>query len=156
MQGMRRRTAGRIGEPSARESTGWIADMHETAVVEGLMRILTAKALEHGIARIVSVRLRVGRLRGLDARQIRGCFEIFAQATAAEGARLDIEEVGIQACCRACGQVYEVPRFQFECPGCGSGEADVLKGRELEIESFDGQRAGGNAPGGSTSPLDRA
>jgi hydrogenase nickel incorporation protein HypA/HybF len=130
--------------------------MHETAVVEGLLRILTAKALEHGIARIISVRLRIGRLRGLDARQIRGCFEIFAEGTAAEGARLEIEEVEIEAQCRTCGQVYGVQRFQFECPGCGGVEADVLKGRELEIESFEGHRAGGNGPAGSTSPMERA
>ena len=148
--------AGWFGRLPARESTGWIADMHETAVVAGLMRILTAKALEHGIARIVSVRLRIGRLRGLDARQIRGCFEIFAETTAAEGARLEIEEVGVEARCQACGQVYEVPRFQFGCPACGSEDADVLKGRELEIESFDGHRADEKAPGSSTSPLDRA
>ena len=131
--------------------------MHETAVVQGLMRILTAKAIEHGITRIVAVRLKIGRLRGLDARQIRGCFEIFAEGTAAEGARLDIEEVVVEARCRACGRTYEVQRFRFECPACGSVEADVLKGRELEIESFDGHGGSGdNAPGGSTSPPDRA
>jgi hydrogenase nickel incorporation protein HypA/HybF len=156
MQIARRRTAGRYGEPPRRASTGWIADMHETAVVEGLMRILNEKAREHGIARIVSVRLKIGRLRGLDARQIRGCFEILAEETAAQGARLEIEEVAVEARCQACGASYEVQRFRFACPACGSGAADVLKGRELEIESFDGHRAGGCAPGDSTSPLDRA
>jgi len=130
--------------------------MHETAVVEGLMRILTAKAREHGIVRIVSIRLRIGRLRGLDVRQVRGCFEIFAETTAAEGACLDIEEVEVEARCRACGQVYEVARFRFDCPACGGADADVLKGRELEIVSFDGQRAGEETPGASTSPVDRA
>jgi hydrogenase nickel incorporation protein HypA/HybF len=130
--------------------------MHETAVVEGLMRILTAKALENGLTRIVAVRLRIGRLRGLDARQIRGCFEIFAEATPAHGARLDIEEVGVEARCRACGRAYAVPRFQFACPACGSEDADVLKGRELEIVSFDGHRAGGDAPAGSASRVERA
>jgi hydrogenase nickel incorporation protein HypA/HybF len=130
--------------------------MHETVVVEGLMRILTTKARENGITRIVSVRLRIGRLHGFDARQIRGCFEIFAEATAAEGARLDIEEIAIEARCQACGHTYEVPRFQFGCPACGSAEADVLKGRELEIESFEGQRAAEDAAAGSASPAERA
>jgi hydrogenase nickel incorporation protein HypA/HybF len=130
--------------------------MHETAVVEGLMRILKAKAREHGITRIVSVRLRIGRLRGLDARQIRWCFELFAEATAAQGARLDIEEVGVEARCRVCGYTYEVQRFQFECPACGNGDADVLKGRELEIESFDGHRTGGDTPTGLASRVERA
>ena len=130
--------------------------MHETAIVEGLMRILKAKALEHGIDRIVRVRLKIGRLRGLDSRQIRGCFEFFAEQTAAEGASLDIEEVAVEARCRGCGTSYEVPHFRFGCPDCGSEEADIVKGRELEIESFDGHRAGGEAPGGSAPTLDRA
>jgi hydrogenase nickel incorporation protein HypA/HybF len=115
--------------------------MHETAVVEGLMRILTEKAAEHDIVRIASVRVIIGRLRGLDSRQIAGCFEIFAEGTIAEGARLDIIEVAVEARCRACTHTYEVPHYQFECPACGSSEADTVKGRELYIESFDGQGA---------------
>ena len=156
MQIARQRMASRIGEPLARKSTDWVADMHETTVVEGLMRILATKAREHGIDRIVSVRLKIGRLRGLDVRQIRGCFEIFAEATVAENAHLEIEEVEIEARCRTCGQVYTVARFHFECPACGSGDADLLKGRELEIESFDGHRADETAPGNSISRVDRA
>jgi len=113
--------------------------MHETAVVDGLMRILTTKAREHGIERIAVVRLKIGRLRGLDSRQIRGCFEVFSEGTAADGARLDIDEVAIEARCRSCGSIYPVPRFEFACPACNSRDADVLKGRELHIESFDGQ-----------------
>jgi hydrogenase nickel incorporation protein HypA/HybF len=130
--------------------------MHEMTVVEGLMRILNEKARDHGVDRIVRVRLKIGRLRGLDARQIRGCFEIFSESTAAEGASLDIEEVGVEARCRTCGRIYEVPHFRFACPLCGGADADVIKGRELEIESFDGHRTGDDAPGGSTSALDRA
>ena len=147
-------TAPRGGPPTIENADG-IAVMHETVVVDGLMRILTAKAREHGITRIVRVRLRIGRLRGLDARQIRGCFDVFAQGTAAEGARLEIEEVGIEARCRACGRTYAVPRFQFGCPICRCREADVLAGRELEIESFDG-RTGEDVPGGSASPVQHA
>jgi hydrogenase nickel incorporation protein HypA/HybF len=130
--------------------------MHETAVVQGLLRVLAAKAQEHGVTRIVSVRLKLGRLRGLDVRQIRGSFEIFAEATIAEGARLDIEEVLVEARCRTCREVYEVPRFRFQCPACGSEDADVIQGRELEIVSFDGHRADEAAPVGPISRVDGA
>jgi hydrogenase nickel incorporation protein HypA/HybF len=156
MRAARRLLAGPFGRPPTRESTDRIADMHETAIVQGLMRILAAKARENGITRIVSVRLKLGRLRGLDVRQIRGCFEIFAEATVAEGARLDIEEVVVEARCRTCHAVYEVPRFRFECPACGGEDADVIKGGELEIVSFDGHRADEAAPVGPTSRVDGA
>lgn len=116
--------------------------MHETAVVAGLMRILTDKAAAEGIDRIDVVRLMLGRLRGLDARQIRGAFEIFAEGTVADGARLDIEDVVPEARCRACGRVIAVPDWSFACPDCGGGDAEVVRGRELHLVSFDGRRAG--------------
>lgn len=117
--------------------------MHETAVVAGLMRILTERAAAEGIDRIDVVRLALGRLRGLDARQIRGAFEIFAEDTLAAGARLDIEEIVPEARCRACGRTYPVPDWRFQCPDCGGDDADVTRGRELHVVSFDGRRGEG-------------
>jgi hydrogenase nickel incorporation protein HypA/HybF len=114
--------------------------MHEASIVQGLMRILTAKASEHGVDRILTVQVKIGRLRGIDSRQIRSCFEIFAEGTAAEGARLDIVEITPEAQCRACGHRYEVQRYRFLCPACGGTDADVGKGRELYIDSFTCQR----------------
>lgn len=114
--------------------------MHETAVVEGLMSILLAQAAEHGIGHIDVVRLKIGRLRGLDSRLIRSGFEMFAEGTIAEGARLDIDEVAVEARCHACGAIWAVQHYRFECPACGGNNAEVLKGRELYIESLDGHR----------------
>lgn len=116
--------------------------MHETAVVAGLMRILTERAAAEGIDRIDVVRLALGRLRGLDARQIRGAFEIFSEGTLADGARLDIEDIVAEAKCRSCGRVFALPDWRFECPDCGSNDADVTRGRELHVVSFDGRRTG--------------
>ena len=119
--------------------------MHEATIVDGLMRILIDRAKQHGIDRIAAVRVVVGRLRGLDTRQIRGCFEIFAEGTVADGARLDIVEVEVSAQCRGCGRRYAVSGFRFECRSCGGSDADVISGRELHIESFDGQAGTGGA-----------
>lgn len=114
--------------------------MHETAVVEGLMRILSEHAERHGVKRIVAVRLKVGRLRGLDSRQLRLAFEMFAEDTVADGARLDIDEVKVTARCRDCGTEFEVANYRFVCSGCGGSDADVLTGREMHIESFEAAR----------------
>jgi hydrogenase nickel incorporation protein HypA/HybF len=116
--------------------------MHETAVVEGLMGILKRTAKANGVRRIVSVKLKLGRLHGLDARQIRGAFELFAEGTVADGARLDIDEIEIEARCKACGTAFTVRRYQFVCPSCGGTDADVTAGRELHIESFEAAREG--------------
>jgi hydrogenase nickel incorporation protein HypA/HybF len=114
--------------------------MHETAVVSGLMRILVDQAKANKITKITSVRLTIGRLRGLDIRQIRGAFEIFSEETIAEGARLDINDLAVRAHCKACATAFDVPNYRFECPACGSSDADVVQGRELFIESFEGEK----------------
>ncbi|SJZ53411.1 hydrogenase maturation nickel metallochaperone HypA [Consotaella salsifontis] len=114
--------------------------MHETAIVEGLIRILRDKARENNIGRISVVRLKIGRLRGIDIRQIRGCFELFAEGTLAEGARLDIDEIPVSARCRRCETVWVTQNYRLECPSCQAGDAEIIAGRELYIETFEGER----------------
>ena len=111
--------------------------MHETAIVSGLMRILEQKAAANGVERILSVRLKVGRLRAVEPQQLRACFEMFAEGTVADHARLDIDPIPVRARCKACATEFEVPRFRFECPHCGGGEVDVISGQELYIDSFE-------------------
>jgi hydrogenase nickel incorporation protein HypA/HybF len=123
--------------------------MHETAIVEGLMRILEKQAAQHGVERIVRVRLKVGRLRAVEPQQLVACFEMFADGTIAEGATLFIDAVPVRARCKACGTEFEVPRFRFECSGCGGGDVEVIQGQELYIESFD---AADDIPSGSGPP----
>lgn len=111
--------------------------MHETAIVSGLMKILTEQAALHGVARIARVNLKVGRLRGVDPRQLRACFELFAEETLADGAELVVDEVGVRGRCRACGCDFDVPRYRFECPECKGRDIAVLSGQELYIDSFE-------------------
>ena len=114
--------------------------MHEMTVAHGLLSILQDRAKAHGIARISRVRVKVGRLRGLDARQLRLAFEALAEDSLAAGAALDVEEIVAKARCRACGAVWQAEDFRFDCPKCASADAEILGGRELFIESFDGER----------------
>ncbi|MGE5466970.1 MAG: hydrogenase maturation nickel metallochaperone HypA [Ignavibacteria bacterium] len=120
--------------------------MHETAIVTGLMRILEEKAAAHGVARVLRVTLKVGRLRAVEPAQLAACFEMFADGSVADGAELVIVEVPVRARCKACGTEFEVPRYRFDCPGCGGGDVDVIAGQELYMESFE---AGPPDPGPS-------
>ncbi|WP_018606878.1 hydrogenase maturation nickel metallochaperone HypA [Uliginosibacterium gangwonense] len=111
--------------------------MHETAIVQGLIRILEQQAAQHEVSAICKVNVKVGRLRAVEPRQLIACFEIYAEGTVAQGAELAIVALPVRACCKACLCEFEVPRFHFECPGCGGGDVDVIQGQELYIESFE-------------------
>jgi hydrogenase nickel incorporation protein HypA/HybF len=114
--------------------------MHEMSVAHGLLSILQDQAKARGIDRISRVRVKVGRLRGIDARQLRLAFEALAEGGLAEGAALDVEEIVAKARCRACGAVWRAPDYRFECPDCASADSEIVEGRELFIESFDAER----------------
>jgi hydrogenase nickel incorporation protein HypA/HybF len=111
--------------------------MHETAIVGGLMRILEQKAARHGVARICSVLLKVGRLRAVEPQQLSACFEMFAEGTVADGAELVIDVIGVRGRCRACATEFDVPYYRFECPTCAGSDIEVIQGQELYIESFE-------------------
>ena len=114
--------------------------MHEMSVAHGLLSILQDQAKGHGIARISRVRVKVGRLRGIDARQLRLAFEALAEGGLADQAMLDVEEIAVKARCRACGALWRAPDYRFDCPECAAADAEIFEGRELFIESFDGER----------------
>ena len=114
--------------------------MHEMTVALGLLTILKERANANGIVRISRVRLKVGRLRGLESRQLCAAFEVVSEGSVAGGAALDIDEVAAEARCGACGTVWRLAGYRLECPKCQSADAEILAGRELYIESFDGER----------------
>ena len=114
--------------------------MHETVIVSGLLHILEQKAAMHKVAHIGRVTIKVGRLRAVEPQQLRLCFEMFAEDTIAEGAVLVIDQIAVRARCKNCGTEFEVPRYRFDCPGCGGGDVDVISGQELYIESFEAAR----------------
>lgn len=67
--------------------------MHESSLVAGLIGRLETLCREQGSARIVSLRVRLGALSHISPEHFRDHFEQAARGTAAEGARLDLEEL---------------------------------------------------------------
>jgi len=120
--------------------------MHELA----LSRAIVEAALRHAEGRRVTVvRVRVGALRQVVRESLRFNFEIVTRDTACDGARLELELIAAQLRCASCGRSWNpAPRPateigqlvtppSFRCPECGAGDADVVGGQELEIESID-------------------
>ena len=120
--------------------------MHELA----LSRALVETALRHAEGRRVTVvRVSVGALRQVVPESLRFNFEIVTGATACDGAQLELRVIAAQLSCTRCGHKWDpAPRPaietgqlmaapSFRCPACGTRDADVVAGQELEVESID-------------------
>lgn len=103
--------------------------MHELAITESVVAAVT----EHvGAARVIRVQLLIGKLSGVVPDAVRFCFDVCAQGTRLDGARLDIVEVPGTAQCRDCRADVELHDAIALC-GCGSANLQVLGGQELRI-----------------------
>jgi hydrogenase nickel incorporation protein HypA/HybF len=81
------------------------------------------------------VTLEIGRLSGVMAEAVRFCFELVAQGTPLEGARLEIREIDGRGRCAACGSEFAMPQLYTACR-CGA-RAQLLAGEELNIKTME-------------------
>jgi hydrogenase nickel incorporation protein HypA/HybF len=107
--------------------------MHEMAIT----RSVVDTVCEHAAGRRVhSVTVEVGALCAVVAEAMEFCFELVAEGTVAEGARLDIHTVPGSARCRSCGAEFGLADLIILCP-CGSTDVEIRSGRELRIRSME-------------------
>jgi hydrogenase nickel incorporation protein HypA/HybF len=112
--------------------------MHEMGIAMQIVEIAAA-SIPAGMpgARVERVNLEVGRLSAVVADSLRFCFEVVAKGTPLEGADLSIQEIPVQARCRACRHEWTIDGPAFTCPACAGGDLELLSGRELDIRSIE-------------------
>ena len=112
--------------------------MHELSVALSLVGAACEQVDALGNVRVEAVRVRVGPLSGVVKEALSFCFEVAAQGTRLEGARLEIEDVPIIVLCPHCGVERRLSSMQhFRCPVCDQPTSDVLHGRELELTALE-------------------
>jgi hydrogenase nickel incorporation protein HypA/HybF len=107
--------------------------VHELSITQS---VVDAVADHAAGSRVLSVRLKVGRLSGVVPDAMRFCFELVTDGTPLAGARLDIDEPAGAAHCAACGSDFTLTDLVLLCP-CGSADVAVLAGRELMITAVE-------------------
>lgn len=67
--------------------------MHEIGVAQGMLDRALKEAVDSGAARVTSMQIKLGDASGIEADHLRFCLEALVKGTAAETARIDIEEL---------------------------------------------------------------
>jgi hydrogenase nickel incorporation protein HypA/HybF len=111
--------------------------MHELSIVANLFEILDEQAKKKKAKKIISVKLKVGKLSGVVPECLETAFDVYKKETIAEGAKLKIEEVPLRVKCRRCGAEIAKDDFIFVCSSCGSRQLETLSGTELLLEKIE-------------------
>jgi hydrogenase nickel incorporation protein HypA/HybF len=108
--------------------------VHELALTESVVRAIRERL---GEARVVRVRLEVGRMVALMPEALRFCFDAVARGGLAAGARLDVVTTPGLAWCMPCGDRVPLARLGDACPVCGSYQLTVVAGEEMRVKEIE-------------------
>lgn len=110
--------------------------MHELAIAQGIVSIVSEQAEKRGFRRALAIRLKVGEFSGIVPDCLRDFFPYAAAGSPAEGAELEIEPVPARFLCRNCGFEGAADRKNACCARCGSAAVRMTAGRELYVENL--------------------
>ena len=122
--------------------------MHEMSIMASLFGIIQQQAAAAGAQRVLSVKVRVGALAGVEPELLSSAFDIFAEGTVAKGACFEVERVPITGRCRECGKTgFQIANFELICPDCCSKRVEIVGGEELVLEKLEVEIADKADPG---------
>lgn len=84
-----------------------------------------------------SVRGWIAETEALSSDSLGFQFAAHARGTAADGARLELRLVRVDARCRRCDAVYAPDHHVLLCPGCGSTDAELLGDVGVGIDALE-------------------
>jgi hydrogenase nickel incorporation protein HypA/HybF len=111
--------------------------MHEfslaTALVEQVQRVCAAEKA----SAVVSIRLRIGALSGVDRDSLEFAFPLAAEGTCTADAKLEFEAVPAEIACDDCGRRSAPGKMFMTCGACGSNHVHITAGRDFQIVSVE-------------------
>ncbi|MCJ7512974.1 MAG: hydrogenase maturation nickel metallochaperone HypA [Anaerolineales bacterium] len=110
--------------------------MHELSVTQSLLEIALRHAREAGAQRVTDLYLVIGDWSSIVDDSVQFYWDLVAQGTEAEGARLHFERIPARAICTDCQREFAPGGGSLLCPGCGGSRLRLLAGDQLHLESI--------------------
>jgi hydrogenase nickel incorporation protein HypA/HybF len=112
--------------------------MHELSIALGIVDGVLEEAEQRGGLQVAAVYHRLGPLAGVDEQALLFAYPLACEGTPLQGSRLLIQRTEAALYCPVCQQEAKPASLQdMRCPMCGSLDARVFRGTELEITAME-------------------
>src|SRR5689334_20813669 len=111
--------------------------MHEYPITKRIIEIAQEYAEKYDANEVKQINLVVGDYCGYVASSIELYFDIIAEGSVCEKARLNIKRVQPRLKCQGCGELFVRKPFSFECPSCHAEGVPTEIGQEFFIKSIE-------------------
>lgn len=114
--------------------------MHELKIAEELINIISKVTEREKLQKVTRINIQFGKMIMIVPDVFRFVFESAVRDTILKDARLNIEILLVKFACKKCKEENEIDDLVFICPYCGSSDLDLIQGREIFIESIEGEK----------------
>ncbi|MEN6350284.1 MAG: hydrogenase maturation nickel metallochaperone HypA [Syntrophomonas sp.] len=113
--------------------------MHELSLMTSVLETVRQSALDNNITKVLKVKLVIGKLSQALPDSLQFAFSVLRTDEMFGSAVLEIEEKEIICLCPDCQTQFTVQdEYSFICPTCQGLRVDIISGRELFIDHFEG------------------
>lgn len=113
--------------------------MHELSIIQSVVDTVRDCAEKNGLKKVNKVKLVIGKMTMALPDSLQFAFEAIAVDGMFKDAVLEIEEKDITCECSSCQHHFQIDdAYCFICPNCGHERVDIIGGRELYIDYFEG------------------
>ena len=111
--------------------------MHELSIAVSIIESVEENLPEPTV-KVTKIFLKIGKMAGVVKEALEFSFEIAAQGSRLENARLEIEELPVLVECENCDRTIELENPPiFRCPDCRQPTPNLIQGKELQIVSVE-------------------
>lgn len=111
--------------------------MHETVIASSLLKIVLEEVNKYNQNLFVDeIHLKIGLLNCIEPQTVQGCFEILAENTKAQYAKMIIERIPLHGFCNQCQKEITIHKRKFNCPHCHDTNVTWQGGNEMQITSI--------------------
>lgn len=114
--------------------------MHEFSIIEQVLKTVEYVASKNKLVKITKIVLQIGKLRQVMPDFLQFAFEAASSETIAKHATLELKIIPVKIECLKCHHVSNVNRNTYLCPDCDSEKIKILSGKEILIESIEGDK----------------
>ena len=113
--------------------------MHELSIAYNLVEIAVETAEQNHLQKVDVLHVKIGVLSGVVKEALEFSFDIAAQGTPIEGAKLVVHEVPLKIFCPNCHKMHVLKKpIPLVCPECRQRTGEIVEGKEIELYSLEG------------------
>jgi hydrogenase nickel incorporation protein HypA/HybF len=113
--------------------------MHEFSLCSNIVEIIITEygKIQPRPARLLKVRLIAGRLHQIVPETLTSAYEVLTKGTIAENSEMEIKIIDVVCSCNKCAWEGAIEYPLFFCKECGSGDIEIIHGKELYLENLE-------------------